>query len=155
MTRVFFVLTLFSLHLRCEIMWTRHQLDYALNGKGPVLPPALLEKTVCGQAESVIDITDHGERVRARDEVLLDDDCSFSTYACETAGPVLKDHVSGRDSCAQVHPAILDNCRKTIAVGSYVRNLTGHNHDVWVARVRHEVNPASTAERSKVSPVTR
>ena len=123
--------------------------------KGWRWPPALLERTVCGQAGLEIDVSNHGERVGACDEVLLDHDCGFPTYAFETPRAALKHHVSGRDSRAKVHPAILDNRRKSIAIGSYVRNFAGHDHDVRVVGVRHEINLAGTAERSQVSPITR
>src|SRR5215212_11987995 len=105
-------------------------------------------------AELVIDISNHGELVGARDEVLHDYDCSFSTYSFETASAALKHHVSSRDSSSKVHPTILDNCRKTIAVGSYIRNFAGHMHDIRVVCVRHELKLAGTAEQSQVSPVT-
>src|SRR5215212_7980065 len=106
-------------------------------------------------AELVIDISNHGELVGARDEVLLDYDCSFSTYSFETASAALEHHVSGRDSSSKVHPTILDNCRKTIAVGGYIRNFTGHMHDVRVVGVRQELNLAGITEQSQVSSVTR
>jgi hypothetical protein len=77
------------------------------------------------KAELVIDVSNHREGVGARDEVLLDDDCSTSACSYETASAALKHHVSGRDSGAEVHPAILDNYRKAIAVGSHIRNFAG------------------------------
>ena len=119
------------------------------------MPPALLENQCVGQAELVIDVSNHGELVRARDEVLHDYDCSFSTYSFETASSALEYHVSGRDSGSKVHPTILDHCRKTIAVGSYIRNFAGHMHDVRVVGVRQELNLAGTAEQSQVGAVTR
>ena len=114
-----------------------------------------LKRQCVVQAELVIDVSNHRERVGAGDEVLLDYDCSFSTYAFETPGAALENHVSGRDASAKVHPAILDNCRKTIAVGSYVRDFAGHNYDARIVGVRLKINLAGAAERSDVSPVTR
>jgi len=96
----------------------------------------------------VIDVSDHGERVGARNEVLLDYDCSFSTGSFETASATLKHHVSRRDSSCKVHPAILDNCRKTIAVRGYVRNFAGRMRDVRVVGVGQEQNPAAAGEQS-------
>src|SRR6185503_8346208 len=106
-------------------------------------------------AELVIDVSNHGERVGAGDEVLLNDDCSFSANSFEPASAALEHHVSGRDSGSKVHPTILDNCRKTIAIGRYIRNFAGHMDDVRVVGVRHELNLAGTGEQSQVSPVTR
>src|SRR5262245_9318682 len=108
-----------------------------------------------GHAELVIDVSNHGERVGACDEVLLDHDCSSSTCSFETASAALEHHVSGRDSSSKVHPTILDNCRKTIAVGSCIRNFAGRMRDVRVVGVRQELNRAGTGEQSQVSPVTR
>jgi len=71
-----------------------------------------LENQCVGQAELVIDVSNQGERVSARDEVLLDYDCGSSTCPFETTSAALEHHVSGRDSSSKVHPAILDNCRK-------------------------------------------
>src|SRR6185369_1325576 len=98
------------------------------------------------QAELVIDVSNHGERVCARDEVLLDDDRSSSAHSCETAGAALEHHVAGRDASSKVHLTILDNCRKAIAVGSYIRDFAGHAHDVRIVGVRHEVDLARTSE---------
>ena len=116
--------------------------------------PYLKDQSV-DPAELVIDFSNHGERVGAGDEVLLDYDCSASSYSFETAGAALKHHVSGRDSGSKVHPAILNNYRKTIAIGSNIRNFAGNMHDVRVVGVRDELNPARTGEQSQVSPVTR
>ena len=102
----------------------------------------------------VIDVPDHSERVGASDEVLHDYDCSFSACSFETAGAALEHHVSGCDAGAKVHPTILDNCRKTIAVGSYIRDFAGRMGDVRVG-VRQELNRAGTGEQSEVSFVTR
>src|SRR5262245_25700409 len=45
---------------------------------------------------------------------------------------------------SKVHPTILDNCRKTIAVGSCIRNFAGRMRDVRVVGVRQELNRAGT-----------
>jgi len=44
-----------------------------------------LKNQCVGQAELVIDVSNHGERVGACDEVLLDYDCSSSTCPFESA----------------------------------------------------------------------
>jgi len=121
----------------------------ATEGRPTVAP--LKKQSV--EADLVVDVSDHGERVGAGDEVLHDDDCCFSTYSLKTAGAALEHHVSGRDSSSKIHTTILDNCRKTIAVGTDVRNFAGHKHDVRVIGVRHELNLATTTEQSQVSPV--
>src|SRR5687768_18374888 len=72
-----------------------------------------LKVTVLGEGELEVDVSQQGERVSAGDEVLLDDDGSFATRVCETAGAVLEDHVSRRDAGSQVHRTLFDNCRKT------------------------------------------
>src|ERR1051326_286922 len=124
------------------------------NWKGLALrAPAYLKNQCVGQAELVIDVPNHGECVGARDEVLHDYDCSFSTCPFETAGATLEDHVAGRDSRCKIHSTILDNCRKSIAVGSYVRNFAGGTRDVRVGGVRQELNFAGAAEHSEVSAV--
>jgi hypothetical protein len=112
-----------------------------------------LKNQCVDQAELVIDVSNHGEGVGPRDEVLLDYDCSSSTCSFKTASAALEHHVSGCDSSSQVHPTVLDNCRKTIAVGSHIRNFTGHMHNVRVVGVRQEFNLAGTGEQSQVSPV--
>src|SRR5215510_10456443 len=114
-----------------------------------------LKKQCVDQAESVIDVSNHGERVGSRDKVLLDYNRSSSTCTFETPGAALEHHVSGRDSSSQVHPTILDDCRKTIAVSSYIRNFPGHVHDKRVVGVRHEINLAGTGEQSQMCPITR
>ena len=68
-----------------------------------------LKRQCVVQAELVIDVSNHRERVGAGDEVLLDYDCSFSTYAFETPGAALENHVTRRDSSGKVHRTILDN----------------------------------------------
>ena len=148
MTRVNFVLTLYLLHLRCRNLSANEVMGLA------VRPAPYWKKQCVVQAELVIDVSNHRERVSAGDEVLLDYDCSFSTYACEASGAVLENHVSGCNASAKVHPAILDNSRKSIAVGSYVRNLAGHMHDVGIARIWHEVNLAGAGKQAEVSSVT-
>src|SRR6185295_1019734 len=55
----------------------------------------------------------------------------------------------------KVHRTILDNCRKTIAVGSYISNVSCRVRDVRVVGVRQELNHAVTGEQSEVSRVTR
>lgn len=77
------------------------------------------------KAELVIDGSNHRERVRAGNEVLLNYDCSSSTCSGETASAVLEHHVAGSDSSAKVHRTILDDCRQAIAVSGYVSNLSG------------------------------
>ena len=121
--------------------------------------PAFLDKAgisaECPElGELVIDVSDHRERVSARDEVLLDHDCGFAACAFETAGAALEHHVSGRDSGGKVHRTILDNCGQTIAVGSYIRNFAGRMRDVRVVGVGQEQNPAAAGEQSEVSSVT-
>ena len=66
-------------------------------------------KNQCVVRLLVVDISNHRERVGAGDEVLLDYDCSFSTYAFETPGAALENHVARRDSSGKVHRTILDN----------------------------------------------
>lgn len=72
------------------------------------MPPAYLKTNVLA-GELVVDGSEHGERVRARDEVLLYYDGSFSTCSFETAGAALEHHVAGGDSGSKVHRSILDN----------------------------------------------
>ena len=123
--------------------------------KGLALPPALLENQCVGQAELVIDVSNQGERVGTCDEVLLDYDCGSSTCSFEAASAALEHHVSGRDSSSKVHPTILDNCRKTIAVGSYIRNFAGRMRNVRVVGVRQELDLSGTTEQSEVSSAAR
>lgn len=120
-----------------------------------VAAPALLEKSVCDEAELEVDVADHGERVGAGDEVLLDYDRSLPTRSFETAGAALEHHVAGRDSSAKVHPPILNDCRQTITVGGDVRDSAGGMRDVRVVGVGQELNRAVAAELSEMSPVTR
>jgi len=86
---------------------------------------------------------------------LLDYDCGSSACSCETASAVLEHHVSSRDSSSKVHRAFFDDCRKTIAVGSHVRNIACRMRDVRIAGVGDELNRAGTGEQSEVSAVTR
>jgi len=123
--------------------------------KGLVLPPAYLKNQCVVQAELVVDVSNHGEGVRAGDEVLLDYDCSSSACSFETASAALKYHVASRDSGSKVHRTILDNRGKTIAVGCYIRHIACRMRDVRVVGVRDELNLAVTAKQSQMSPITR